>query len=75
MVDERQKIEKKKVRRKYKRTGQIVLKQSPKNEIWTKVQMIQNLIFGILFWKILIRPYNFFIFVQTFQWISSKSLS
>ena len=32
--------------------------------------MIQNLIFGILFLKILFRGYNVFIFVQTFQWTS-----
>ena len=30
--------------------------------------MIQNLIFRILFLKILIRAYNVFIFLQTFQW-------
>ena len=36
--------------------------------------MIQNLIFGILFLKILFRAYNFFIFVQTFQWTSSEFL-
>ena len=35
--------------------------------------MIQNLIFGILFLKILFRTYNFFIFVQISQWISSES--
>ena len=34
--------------------------------------MIQNLIFGILFLKILFRTYNFFIFVQISQWISSE---
>ena len=37
----------------------------PKNEIWTKIQTIQNLIFGILYLKILFRAYiarlnNFF---------------
>ena len=35
--------------------------------------MIQNLIFGILFLKILFRTYNFFISVQTCQWTSSES--
>ena len=34
--------------------------------------MIQSLIFGILFLKILFRTYNFFIFVQISQWISSE---
>ena len=40
--------------------------------------MIQNLIFGILFLKMLFRTYdffrtyNFFIFVQTCQWPSSE---
>ena len=34
--------------------------------------MIQNLIFGILFLKISFRTYNFFIFVQISQWISSE---
>ena len=36
--------------------------------------MIQNLIFGILFLKILfrLRAYNFFIFVYTFQWTLSE---
>ena len=34
--------------------------------------MIQNLIFGILFLKMLFRAYNVFIFVQTFQWTSSE---
>ena len=32
--------------------------------------MIQNLIFGILFSKILFQARNFFIFLQTFQWTS-----
>ena len=34
--------------------------------------MIQNLIFGILFLKILFWAYNFFIFVRTFQWTLSE---
>ena len=34
--------------------------------------MNQNLIFGILFLKILFWKYNFFIFVQTCQWTSSE---
>ena len=34
--------------------------------------MIQNLIFGILFLKILFWAYNLFIFVRTFQWTSSE---
>ena len=34
--------------------------------------MIQNLIFGIPFLKILFRAYNFIIFVHTFQWTSSE---
>ena len=34
--------------------------------------MIRNLIFVILFLKIFFRPYNFFIFVHTFQWTSSE---
>ena len=33
--------------------------------------MIQNLIFAILFLKIVFRAYNVFTFVQTFQWTSS----
>ena len=33
--------------------------------------MIQNLTFRFYFLKILFRPYNFFIFVHTFQWKSS----
>ena len=33
--------------------------------------MIQNLIFGILFLKILFRAYNVFIFVHMLQWTSS----
>ena len=32
--------------------------------------MTQNLIFDILFLKILFWAYNFFIFIQTFQWTS-----
>ena len=34
--------------------------------------MIQNLIFGILFLKILFRANSVFIFVQTFQWESPE---
>ena len=34
--------------------------------------MIQNLIFGILFLKILFRACIFFIFASTFQWTSSE---
>ena len=34
--------------------------------------MIQNLIFGILFLKIVFWAYNVFVFVQTFQWTSSE---
>ena len=34
--------------------------------------MIQNLIFGILFLKILFRANSVFIFVQTFQWASPE---
>ena len=34
--------------------------------------MIQNVIFGILFLKILFRAYNLFIIVQTFHWTSSR---
>ena len=46
---------------------------SPQNsEIWTKIKMIQNLTFGVLFWKKLFRSYNFFVFVHTFQWTSSE---
>ena len=37
--------------------------------------MIQNLIFAILFLKILFRTCNFLIFVRTFQWTSSESQS
>ena len=37
--------------------------------------MIQNLIFGIIFWKYFFRAYNFFIIVQKFRWISSPSFS
>ena len=36
--------------------------------------MIQNVIFGILFLKILFRAYNFFIFAQMFQRTSSEFL-
>ena len=32
--------------------------------------MIQNLVFGSLFLKILFLAYNFFVFVQMFQWKS-----
>ena len=39
----------------------------PKDEIWTKIKKIQNLIFGILFLKIVLRAYNVFIFVRTFK--------
>ena len=39
-----------------------------KNEIWTKRKLIQNLIFGICFLKIVLRAYNVFIFVRTFKW-------
>ena len=34
--------------------------------------MIQYLIFGILFLKMLFRASNFFTFVHTFQWTSSE---
>ena len=34
--------------------------------------MIQNIIFGILFLKILFRAYNVFMFVHTFHWTSSE---
>ena len=36
--------------------------------------MIQNIIFGILFLKILFRAYDVFIFVHTFQWTLSEFL-
>ena len=36
-----------------------------------KCKWFKNLIFGILFLKILFRAYKVFIFVQTFHWISS----
>ena len=47
-------------------------KAVPKSEIWTKISMIENAIFGILVLKIIFRGYNFFIFVQTFQRTSSE---
>ena len=34
--------------------------------------MIQNLIFGITFLKIVFRAYNVFIFAHTLQWVSSE---
>ena len=34
--------------------------------------MIQSLIFGIIFLKILLRAHDFFIFVHAFQWTSSE---
>ena len=37
--------------------------------------MIQYLIFGILFLKMLFRASNFFIFVHTFQWWTSSEFS
>ena len=37
-----------------------------------KYKWSKNLIFGILFLKVLFRAYKAFIFVQTFQWISSE---
>ena len=37
-------------------------------------KMTQNAIFGIPFLKILFWAYNFFIFLQTFQWTSSEFL-
>ena len=40
----------------------------PKNEIWTKIQIIQNLIFRNLYLKILLRACNAFMFIHTFQW-------
>ena len=52
-----------------KNTGWNALSSPPKKEIWTKMQMIQNLISGILFLKIF-WTYNFFIFVHMFQSIS-----
>ena len=41
MVGRRQKIKK-------KNTGENALKQSQKYEIWTKIYMIQTLLFGVL---------------------------
>ena len=38
----------------------------------TKIYIIQNLIFGIRFLKILFPLYNFIIFVHTFQWTTSE---
>ena len=65
-----------------KNTGLNILKQSktlakvswsspPNSEIWTKIKMIQNLTFRILFLKTF-RAYNFFIFVHLFQWTLSE---
>ena len=48
-------------------------KVGPRNEIWMKIK-IQNIIFGILFLKILFRTYNVFIFVTTFQRTSPELL-
>ena len=47
-------------------------KAVPKNEIWTKIYMVQNLILRILFLKILLQASNTFIFIHKFQWTSSE---
>ena len=36
--------------------------------------MIQNVIFGTIYLKILFRAYNFLIFAQMYQWTSSEFL-
>ena len=46
------------------------LKHSPKKQ--NLDQNIKKLIFGILFLEILFWAYKVFIFIQTFQWISSE---
>ena len=54
-------------------TTKNALKLSPpKKKFVPKYKWFKNLIFGIIFLKILFRAYKVFIFVQTFQWISSE---
>ena len=60
MVDQREKIKK-------KHWLKNVSQQSPQKTKFRQKYVIQNLTFGILFLKILLRAYKFFVSVHTFQ--------
>ena len=60
MVDQREKIKK-------KHWLKNVSQQSPQKTKFGQKYVIQNLTFGILFLKILLRAYKFFVSVHTFQ--------